>query len=82
MCVTSSDGSTSGSSSICPAGYTVATQQAYVISSDSQAYFDSLTQPFDIAAAGDLWAGIFISVISLYLVAKGAGMVANFVKKV
>jgi hypothetical protein len=80
MCVTS-DGSSSGSSSICPAGFMVGTQQAYVLSADSQPYFDRLSQPFSQEAGAGIFALAFGTVLFAYQISKYIGSIVDMVKR-
>lgn len=55
--------------------------QAYVIDPASQGYLDPLALPFDYVEAGAIWTFFFSFVVSLWLVAKNAGVVINAVRK-
>nr|WP_240493548.1 hypothetical protein [Pandoraea sp. ISTKB] len=57
------------------------TQQAYLLAPSSAQYIDSIAQPFDYASAAGFWGVAFTTVISLWLTAKGAGAVVNFVRR-
>ena len=63
------------------AGYKPVMVQAYVIDPASQPYIDGITEPFDYVAAGVIWTFFFSFVVSLWVVAKNAGVVINAVRK-
>lgn len=55
--------------------------QAYVIDPASQPFFDPLAEPFDYVEAGVIWTFFFSFVVSLWIVAKNAGVILNAVRK-
>ncbi|WP_454874782.1 hypothetical protein [Paraburkholderia xenovorans] len=87
VCVTASseDQVTALDQQICPSsgGRNLHLQQlqAYVISPESAGYIDSIAQPFDYTAAAGFWGVAFTTVISLWLVSHGAGVIVNFLRR-
>ena len=65
----------------CPSGMAVSSMQAYVVDPSEQSYLDALSAPFDYTLAGELWGFAFTTVLALYLVARSAGTVLNFIRK-
>lgn len=65
----------------CPSGMTVGTMQALVVDPAEQSYLDAISSPFDYTLAGQIWAFAFTSVLALYLVARSAGSVLEFIRR-
>ncbi|MGS1041440.1 hypothetical protein [Burkholderia glumae] len=59
----------------------VTTIQAYVLDPSSASYIDAIAQPFDYAQAAGFWGLAFTTVITLWLVSHGAGVIVNFVRR-
>lgn len=64
----------------CPSGHAVAVLQAYVIDPAQASNVEAQNAPFDYAAASGLFGLGFTSVLGLFLVARSAGTILNFIR--
>ena len=69
------------SQSPCPSGQAIATVQAYLLDSSQKAAIEAATAPFDYAFASGGWSLGFTTVVGLYLVARSAGTILDFIKR-
>lgn len=69
------------SQSPCPSGQAIATVQAYLLDPSQQAAIEAATAPFDYGYAAGVWSLGFTTVVGLYLVARSAGTILDFIKR-
>ncbi len=65
----------------CPAGETSKVVQAYVIDPSQQNNFEAATAPFDYGYASAIWALAFSTVVGLYFVSHGIGLVLGMIRR-
>lgn len=65
----------------CPAGQTTKVVQAYVIDPSQQNNFEAATAPFDYGYASGIWALAFSTVVGLYFVSHGIGLVLGMIRR-
>ncbi|MFZ2973285.1 MAG: hypothetical protein WA049_11645 [Ferribacterium limneticum] len=65
----------------CPSGHSITVTQAYLLDPSQKAIYETLSAPFDYAYASGVWGLGFSSVVVLYLVARSAGTILDFIKR-
>lgn len=65
----------------CPAGYSISVTQAYLLDPSQKAAYDAMSAPFDYGYASGVWGLGFSTVVGLYLVARSAGTILDFIKR-
>ena len=65
----------------CPTGSAVVVTQAYLIDPAQATAFEAALQPFDYSVAASAFGLAFSSVVGLYLVARSAGTILNFIRR-
>ncbi|MDC7717312.1 hypothetical protein PQU95_08830 [Vogesella sp. DC21W] len=65
----------------CPSGQTTKVLQAYVIDPSQQNNFEAATGPFDYGYASAIWALAFSTVVGLYFVSHGIGLVLGMIRR-
>lgn len=65
----------------CPQGHSIAVTQAYLLDPSQQASYEALAAPFDYGYAASVWGVGFSTVVGLYLVARSAGTILDFIKR-
>lgn len=64
----------------CPSGMAISTVQGYVIDFSQAANIEAQFAPFDYTAATAIFGLGFTSVVGLFLVARSAGTILNFIR--
>lgn len=64
----------------CPAGQGVTTMSVYALDPSQASNFEAQFAPFDYAQASALFGLGFTSVLGLFLVARSAGTILNFIR--
>lgn len=65
----------------CPTGYSISVTQAYLLEPSQKAAYDAMSAPFDYGYASAVWGLGFSTVVGLYLVARSAGTILDFIKR-
>lgn len=65
----------------CPSGHSITVTQTYLLDPSQQTSYETLSAPFDYAYASGVWGLGFSSVVVLYLVARSAGTILDFIKR-
>lgn len=65
----------------CPSGHSITVAQAYLLDPSQQASYEALSAPFDYGYASSVWGLGFSTVVGLYLVARSAGTILDFIKR-
>lgn len=65
----------------CPTGYSISVTQAYLLDPSQRAAYDAMSAPFDYGYASAVWGLGFSTVVGLYLVARSAGTILDFIKR-
>lgn len=78
-CSLSANGKTTQSP--CPSGYLITVTQAYLLDPSQMASYEALSAPFDYGYASGVWGMGFSTVVGLYLVARSAGTILDFIKR-
>jgi len=65
----------------CPSGHSITVTQAYLLDPSQKATYETLSLPFDYAYASGVWGLGFSTVVALYVVARSAGTILDFIKR-
>jgi hypothetical protein len=65
----------------CPTGYSITVAQAYLLDPSQMANYETLLAPFDYSYASGVWGLAFTTVVALYVIARSAGLILEFIKR-